>query len=123
MSEQLFWIEACLKLGSGLALIAAPRPLARLLGLPSVEQSFWPRLLGALLTGLGVASLLEVRMQGGLGLAGSIAVNLALAAMIGALLALGRASTTRRGRFILWVVAAALVILSLVEIAYAAPVL
>lgn len=123
MSEQLFWIEACLKLGSGLALIAAPRPLARLLGLPSVEQSFWPRLLGALLTGLGVASLLEVRMQGGLGLAGSIAVNLALAAMIGALLALGRASTTRRGRFILWVVAAALAILSLVEIAYAAPVL
>jgi hypothetical protein len=43
--------------------------------------------------------------------------------MIGALLMLGRAGKTRRGRFLLWVAAAALVILSLVEFAYAAPVL
>jgi hypothetical protein len=121
MSEQLLWIEACLKLGPGLALVAAPRTLARLFGLPSADQPFWPRLLGALLIGLGIASLLEVRMQGGLGLAGSIAVNLASAAMIGALLVLGRAGRTMRGRFLLWVAAAALVILSLVEIAYAAP--
>ena len=121
MSEQLLWIEACLKLGTGLALVAAPRTLARLFGLPSADQPFWPRLLGALLIGLGVASLLEVRMQGGLGLAGSIAVNLAGAAMIGALLVLGRAGRTMRGRFLLWLAAAALVVLSFVEIAYAAP--
>jgi len=120
MSEQLLWIEACLKLGSGLALVSTPRTLARLLGLPSADQPFWPRLLGALLIGLGVASLLEVRMQGGLGLAGSIAVNLAGATMIGALLALGRAGKTMRGRFLLWLAAAALVVLSFVEIAYAA---
>lgn len=120
MSEQLLWIEACLKLGSGVALVATPRTLARLFGLPSANQPFWPRLLGALLMGLGVASLLEVRMQGGLGLAGSIAVNLAGAAMIGALLFLGRAGRTMRGRLLLWLAVAALVILSLVEIAYAA---
>lgn len=120
MSEQLLWIEACLKLGSGLALVGAPRTLARLLGLPSADQPFWPRLLGALLIGLGIASLLEVRMQGGLGLAGSIAVNLAGATTIGALLILGRAGKTMRGRFLLCLAATALVILSLVEIAYAA---
>lgn len=120
MSEQLLWIEACLKLGSGLALVVAPRVLARLLGLPSADQPFWPRLLGALLIGLGVATLLEVRMQGGLGLGGSIAVNLAGAAMLGALLVLGRAGKTKRGRLLLSLTAAALVILSLVEIAYAA---
>jgi NO-binding membrane sensor protein with MHYT domain len=123
MSEQLLWIEACLKLGIGLSLITVPRTLARLLGLPSADQPFWPRLLGALLIGLGIASLLEVRMQGGLGLGGSVAVNLAGAGMIGALLMLGRAGKTRRGRFLLWVAAAALVALSLVEIAYAAQVL
>jgi hypothetical protein len=121
MSEQLLWIEACLKLGTGLALVATPRTLARLLGLPSADQPFWPRLLGALLIGLGIASLLEVRMQGGLGLAGSVAVNLAGAAMIATLLSLGRAGKTMRGRFLLWLAAAALVILGLVEIAYAAP--
>lgn len=120
MSEQLLWIEACLKLGSGLALVVAPRTLARLLGLPSADQPFWPRLLGALLIGLGAASLLEVRMQGGLGLAGSIAVNLASAAMLSALLVLGRAGKTKRGRLLLSLTAAALIILSLVEIAYAA---
>jgi hypothetical protein len=121
MSEQLLWIEACLKLGTGLALVAVPRTLARLLGLPSADQPFWPRLLGALLIGLGVASLLEVRMQGGLGLAGSVAVNLAGAAMISTLLVLGRAGKTMRGRFLLWLAAATLVSLGLVEIAYAAP--
>jgi hypothetical protein len=121
MSEQLLWIEACLKLGTGLALVTTPRMLARLLGLPSADQPFWPRLLGALLVGLGIASLLEVRMQGGLGLAGSVAVNLAGSAMIAALLILGRAGKTMRGRFLLWLAAAALVILGLVEIAYAAP--
>ena len=121
MSEQLLWIEACLKLGTGFALVVVPRTLARLLGLPSADQGFWPRLLGALLIGLGIASLLEVRMQGGLGLAGSVAVNLAGSAMIAALLILGRAGKTMRGRFLLWLAAAALVILGLVEIAYAAP--
>ena len=121
MSEQLLWIEACLKLGAGCALAATPRALARLFGLPSADQAFWPRLLGAVFIGLGVASLLEVRMQGGLGLAGSVAVNLAGATMIAALLVLGRAGKTMRGRFLLWLAATALVILGLVEIAYAAP--
>lgn len=120
MNEQLLWIEACLKLASGVALIAAPRTLARLLGLPSADQPFWPRLLGTLLIGLAAASLLEVRMQGGLGLGGSIAVNLAGGAMIGALLILGRTGNTKRGRFLLWLTAVALIVLSLVEIAYAA---
>jgi hypothetical protein len=119
MSEQLLWIEACLKLAGGLALTVAPRTLARLLGLPSADQPFWPRLLGALLIGLAAASLLEARMQGGLGLAGSIAINLAGAAMIGALLILGRAGNTRRGRLLLWLIAGALVVLGLVEIAHA----
>lgn len=119
MSEQLLWIEACLKLAGGLALTVAPRTLARLLGLPSADQTFWPRLLGALLIGLAAASLLEARMQGGLGLAGSIAINLAGAAMIGALLILGRAGNTRRGRSLLWLIAGALVVLGLVEIAHA----
>lgn len=123
MSQQLLWIEACLKLAGGLALVIAPHTLARLVGLPASGHRFWPRLLGAVLLGLAVASLIEGRSpgSGGLGLAGSIAVNLAGAAMIAALLILGRAADTRRGRLLLALVAALLVLLSLIEIAAAAP--
>jgi hypothetical protein len=121
MGQQFLWIEACLKLAGGLALVTAPRTLARLLGLPSADDRFWPRLLGAVLIGLATASLIESRNPGagGLGLAGSIAVNLAGATMIGALLMLDRAGRTRRGKLLLWIVVAMLVLLSLVEVAYA----
>jgi hypothetical protein len=121
MGQQLLWIEACLKLAGGLALVIAPRGLARLLGLPSADDRFWPRLLGGMLVGLAAASLIEGRRPGagGLGIAGSIAVNLAGAATIGALLILHRAGNTKRGRLLLGLVVALLVLLSLVEIAYA----
>jgi hypothetical protein len=121
MAQQFLWIEACLKLAGGLMLVTAPRVLARLLGLPSADDRFWPRLLGAVLIGLAAASLIEGRRPGagGLGLAGSIAINLAGAAMISALLILHRAGNTRRGRVLLGLLAALLVLLSLIEIAYA----
>lgn len=121
--QQLFWIEACLKLAGGLALVTAPRVLTRLLGLPSADDAFWPRLLGAVLIGIAVASLIEGRAPGagGLGMAGSIAINLAGAGMLGALLILDRAGKTRRGRALLILIAAILVLLSLFEIAAAVP--
>jgi len=77
MAQQLLWIEACLKLAGGLALVTAPRGLARLRGLPSADDRFWPRLLGGVLIGLAAASLIEGRRPGagGLGVAGSIAVT------------------------------------------------
>lgn len=121
--SQLLWIEVCIKLIAGLALAAAPRGFARLLGLPSANDPFWPRLLGAVLIGLAAASLIEGRNPGagGLGLAGSIAVNLASAVAIIALLVLGQAGTTKRGRLLLALTATLLVLLSLVEIAHAGP--
>jgi hypothetical protein len=123
MVEQLLTFEVLLKLAGGLALIVAPRTVARLLGLPSADVAFWPRLLGAVLVGLAGAALIEARLSParGLGLAGAIAVNLAGAAMIGALLILGRAGPARRGRILLGLVAGLLVVLSLVEIAWAGP--
>ena len=119
MMHQLLWIECILKLAGGLLLIVAPRTLARLLGLPPAEHPFWPRVLGGLLVGLAIAAFLEMKLKGGngLGLGGAIAVNLAGAGIIGALLILGQAGSVRRGRVLLWLIAAGLAGLSLIEIA------
>lgn len=121
MLQQLHVIEIVLKLAAGLALIIAPRSLARLLGLPSADEPFWPRLLGSVLVGIAAATILEGQLpaRNGLGIAGSIAINIAGAMMIAALLLVGRAGSTKRGRALLWLTTAALTLLSLVELAWA----
>ena len=117
--QQLLWIETLLKLASGLVLITAPLPAIRLLGLPRTESAFWPRLLGAVLMGLAAGTFLEGRIgTRGMGLAGCLLVNLSVAGMLTTLLVLGRASTTRRGRLLLWALVAVLLGLSLLEIAF-----
>lgn len=120
MIEQLLWIEFLVKLASGATLVLVPRTLARVAGLPPAESSFWPRLLGGILIGIAVAALVEVRFKSsiGLGLAGAVSVNVATAATLGSLLILGQAGPSRRGRFALWLAAAGLLILALVEIAW-----
>ena len=121
MLLQLLWVEIGLKAGVGLVLVLFPRTLARVLGLPVVTETFWPRLLGATLLGLAVATVIETHLPGrnGLGLAGHIALNLIGALAIVSLLILGRAGTLRRGRVLLWIVAAAMALLALVELAWA----
>ena len=118
--QQLLWIETLLKLAGGLALVLAPLTVIRLLGLPEARSGFWPRLLGSVLIGLAAATFLEGTVSGsrGLGLAGSIAVNLFAAAMIAVLLALEAGPSSRRGAVLLWLLAATLILLSLFEIAY-----
>lgn len=119
MLQQLLWLETVLKLAGGLGLVMAPNVVAHLLGLPSARPSLWPRLLGAVLLGLAVASYIEGALPGsrGLGLGGAIAINLASAALIFSLIVLNRGVATGRGRFALAVLAALLVLLSLFEIA------
>lgn len=118
MLQQLQWIEIILKAAPGLTLLAAPRTAALLLGLPAADEPFWPRLCGALLAGLAIATAIESRWLPGtsIGLAGHAAINLAVAAVLGGLLILGRAGTTKRGRLLLAIAAAVLGLLELVEI-------
>ena len=121
MAQQLLWIETLLKLAGGLSLAILPLSTARLLGLPVGTSGFWPRLLGAVLLGLAGAAFVEGSASGskGLGLGGAVLVNLACAGMLVALLVLGRATGTSRGRAMLWALAVSLLVLSLFEIAVA----
>ncbi len=115
-------IEIALKLSAGLMLLIAPKTLARALGLPPADEAFWPRLLGATLVGLGLASALEAHYVPGksLGLYGTTAINLCVAACLGGLLILGRSAPSKRGRGLLWLAAGLLTVLGLVEIIAAA---
>jgi hypothetical protein len=121
MAQQLLWIETLLKLVAGVVLVVMPAATIRLLGLASAQTGFWPRLLGAVLIGMAAASFLEGSVRGsrGLGLGGSILINLTVAAVLASLQVLERGSRTRRGAIMVWITVGALVGLSLVEIAVA----
>ena len=119
--NQFLLIEAIVKATGGLFLVLVPGLTIRFLGLPRSGTNFWPRLLGAVLLGLAMAAVLEgtLRAQGGLGLAGSIAINLCVAIILGSSLILGKTAPTRRGRLILWLLLILLTLSSLAELAFA----
>jgi hypothetical protein len=120
MVQNLLFVEIVLKGIGGVLLLLFPRSLARVLGLPSVGDTFWPRLLGALLMGLGVATFLDMQLvaRNGLGLAGLVAINLATMLAVIGMLIMGRAGPTRRGRAAVILAIAVLAILSLFELAW-----
>ncbi len=117
---QLVGLEFLLKLGSGLALLAAPLTLIKLLGLAPAGSAFWPRLLGAVLVGLAIATYMDAsaRLGHGLGLAGSMVINFTVSLALGAGLIMGQGAPTWRGRIVVGGAAAALFLLALIEIAY-----
>ncbi|WP_295558843.1 ABC transporter permease [uncultured Hyphomicrobium sp.] len=119
--DQLLWLETLLKLVSGFALAVAPLTTLRILGLPSSASGFWPRLLGAVLIGIGGATFIEGAWEGsrGLGLAGLIIINLTAAAAVALSASFGGGAMTRRGTFALWSLVVLLFVLALVEIAHA----
>lgn len=119
--QQVLWLETLLKLTGGLVLLIAPLTAIRVLGLPGTPSRFWPRLLGTVLVGLAIATFIEGWLPGsrGLSLAGCIAINLISAGTITTELILSSPRLVGRGRFILWLIVAILLSMSLVEVAYA----
>ena len=117
MVEQLLWVEMLFKLAAGLALLSAPTATAAVMGWPRPGSAFWPRLLGAILIGIGLASALNARAAGGRGLAlgGSVSINLAVATFL-FVSGMLRPPQTRRGRLLSWLIVATLFLLSLIEI-------
>jgi hypothetical protein len=120
MLQYLLWTEVALKLGSGLILVLFSVTSPRLFGLPPTGGSFWPRLLAAVLVGVGLATVLQASLTPGrgLGLAGLMAINLVAAAVVTGQLVMGETVTTKRGKATLWALVVTLTGLSLVELAY-----
>ncbi len=94
--------------------------LAPAVGVPIVENSFYPNILGAVLLGIGIALTIEYfrRDSGlvGLGLGGAVAINLVGGLVLILWLVFGNLVIPLRGHVFLWTLAALLVLISLFEL-------
>ena len=120
-SPHLLTIDAAINLALGLLLVLFPRPAAEVLGVPVPTPTFYASILGAVLTGIGLALLIE-RFRArygvaGLGLGGAICINVCGAGVLALWLIAGELTMPLRGRVFLWALAIAILGLSIVEAA------
>ena len=94
--------------------------IAESIGVPIVENSFYPNILGAVLFGIGIALTIECfRKQGGmvgLGLGGAVAINLSGGIVLTFWLLFGNLAIPLRGQLFLWTLAMILLIISSIEL-------
>lgn len=98
-------IDAIINVFLGVVLLADSDRVIDWFGLPVVEQSFYPNILGAVLLGIGVALLIEYRRKGdfvGLGLGGAIAINMIGGIVLFIWLMTGSLNIPMKGLLILW---------------------
>jgi hypothetical protein len=117
--KSLLTIDAIVNLALGLPLTVVPHSVAEVLGIPVPENPFYPCLLGAILTGIGLALLAE-RFEGvvgvtGLGLGGAIVINFCGAGVLVVLLIQGGLGLPMRGYIFLWGVALVVLAIGAVE--------
>jgi len=120
----LLAVDAAINLALGALLVLAwpyEGALTRAFGVPPAEPPFYASILGAVLFGIGIALLLEMRSASqraasGLGLGGAIAINLCGGIVLGAWLIFGELDLPLRGWVFLGVLDAALVAISTVEL-------
>ena len=121
MGSILIAVDSVVNVLLGLLLLIFPPRLVEWLGLPPPSSAFYVRLLGAVILGIGVALAIEFRRQPssplvGLGIGGAVAINLCGGGALVAYLAFGDLSLSTEGTIVLWILAALVVGLGLVEL-------
>jgi hypothetical protein len=115
----LLIVDAFINYALGILCILYPY-VAETVGVPFVENSFYPNILGAVLFGIGIALTIEYfRKQlgwAGLGLGGAVAVNLTGGTVLIFWLILGNLTIPLRGQVFLWMLAIILVLISSIEL-------
>jgi hypothetical protein len=116
----LLTIDAAINLALGVLLMFFPRGVMAALGVPVPDTAFYPSILGAVLTGIGLALIVERFRKSlgvaGLGLGGAICINLCGAGVLAVWLAGGSLSIPLHGYVFLWGIAIIVLGLSAVEL-------
>ncbi len=121
MGSILIALDSVVNVLLGLLLLIFPPSLVEWLGLPLPSSAFYVRILGAVILGIGVALAIEFRREPssswvGLGTGGAVAINLFGGGALVAYLAIGDLSLSTEGKIVLWILAAVVVGLGLVEL-------
>ena len=115
----LLIVDAFINYALGILCILYPY-VAETVGVPFVENSFYPNILGAVLFGIGIALTIEYfrKQLGwvGLGLGGAVAINLTGGTVLIFWLILGNLTIPFRGQVFLWMLAIILVLISSIEL-------
>ena len=123
-ANKLLMLEFLFHAQLALLLLGAPQFVIRVIGWPPVDTTFWPRLVGAILLGIALATAATLAgwtqsgAGAGIGLAAEIVINLTVAFVLMSILFLGPGHPTRRGAIFTALLAAFLLVLALVEVAY-----
>ncbi|HRK18056.1 MAG TPA: hypothetical protein PK970_03800 [Hyphomicrobiaceae bacterium] len=124
MREKLLTLELLVSGGAGLVLLLVPGLASRVLGWGVPSSLVWPRLTGAILMGLAVATAAHLAgwsktgLEGGLGLAGHVAINFVVSFVLLSIAIVGAPMPTRRGRWMAALIALCLIVLGLAQIAH-----
>ena len=117
----LLLVDALINLALGIPLTIYPLVMAEFLGLPIPDTPFYASILGAVLTGIGLALLIETFKDSlkitGLGLGGAIVINLCGALVLSVWLIRGRLNIPSRGYVFLGFVAVLVFATAILEIA------
>jgi len=112
----LLGADAVIHLGFGIVLLFFPGVLIDALGISQPGTAFYASVLGAILSGMGLALLAErfrhVFGIPGLGLGGAICVNICVGGVLTAWLVRGGLAIPLHGYVLLWLVAIVLLALS-----------
>jgi hypothetical protein len=118
----LLLVDAIVNLLLGLLLLFYPKNIITCLGIPFVENAFYPSILGAVIFGIGIALLIELIKKNekfvGLGLGGAITINIIGALVLVWWLLFGNLNLSSTGLVVLWSVAAVVLVIGIVELFY-----
>jgi hypothetical protein len=114
-------IDAAINLVLGILLLAFSPGLAHFLGIPPAQDSFYPNILGAVLTGIALALVLEAFRKergnhAGLGTTGAICINLCGGIVLFFWLVSGNLDLPLKGKILLWTLDIILLVISLIEL-------
>ncbi len=118
--NKLLLLDGLINLVLGIMLLAFPSAMVEFLGVPDVENAFYPNILGAVLFGIAIALFMESgnpnQHTHGLALPGAVVINLCGGLALAAWLVFGDLDLPTRGLVFLWGLVVLLVGISCVEL-------